>query len=504
MSTENLNEENVEPIKESIPEALEQFTSELKQEEVPVEQFNSYQRYTYFKTDKEVSKAIYSFKLPSVPLTVLNKKLSDQQNLDIDEKDVKYKEWKEATEEALEYYTPFSLYQNCFTDKTRSFKQGVEKDDQLKSISDFKFKKTEGEIKGELALLKVSKLLGLGDVVSVPLPHSGISVTIKPPTEKDLIDFYNIIFREKAILGRATSGLTLSNFSVFVNSKVLEFIIKHVHSVNYSDINKSDLGNYIVIHDLPILAWGFAASVYPNGFNFKRSCVEDLSKCNHVLSGLVDVKKLLWVDNTAFTSVQKDIYFEDRPNKHTLEVYRKYKAEHTRVKSQSFTTGNGLKFYLRLPTLNEYFSDGLSWVNKINNAVENVILESSEKEEDAKRELLTQYVKSSSLRQYSHFIDYIEVDESVINDRETVNSVLEALSSDDSLRTDILEKLHKFIADTTIAVVGIPEYKCPNCGKEQQVDTINERFVNVIPLDTINLFFGLITLRIAKITERAI
>jgi len=62
----------------------------------------------------------------------------------------------------------------------------------------------------------------------------------------------------------------------------------------------------------------------------------------------------------------------------------------------------------------------------------------------------------------------------------------------------------KFKSDTTLALIGIPEFKCPNCGKEQNDNPINKNLVNVIPLDVINIFFTLLTLRISKILEREI
>ncbi|NYW24458.1 hypothetical protein, partial [Escherichia coli] len=72
------------------------------------------------------------------------------------------------------------------------------------------------------------------------------------------------------------------------------------------------------------------------------------------------------------------------------------------------------------------------------------------------------------------------------------------------IREELTNKILAFKSDTTIALIGIPEYKCPNCQKEQNEDPINERFSNVIPLDVMNVFFTLLVSRIAKILERSI
>lgn len=480
--------------------------SEIKEsKEELTSKYNAIESETWSTPKIDFSKFKYTFSLPSVDLKTFTTRINNFNKLGLDEKSASLKEWKKVNEEAVDYYTIGGLYQDRFSDPNSQFKQGIEtKEGTLNSITNIKFKKTDGELKGEVALLKVSKLLGLGDIMSVPLPHSGIWVTIKPPTEKDLIDFYNTLFREKIVLGRATSGLTLSNFSVYINDKLVDFIIKHIYSVNYSDIPKDELKNYILLHDLPILAWGFACTIYPNGFDYQRACVTDVEQCSYVAKAIINMTKLLWVDNSSLSEAQKIILEEYRPNKLTLENYRKYvAAEHTRVTSSTFTTKNNIKIKLKIPTINEYVTDGLGWVNKINSAIEYVIIENSKDEEEAKTELLNQYVKSSILRQYNHFIDYIEVEDSVIQDRDTINQVLEVLSSDDDIRTVILNKVFEFKSNTTLAVIGIPEYKCPVCGTEQK-DAVNNKFTNVIPLDVINLFFTLITLRIAKILEREV
>lgn len=465
--------------------------------------FNAKETEVWSTPKTDFSNFSYTFSLPSIDLKTFNTRINNFNKISIDEKSDTLKEWKKVNEEAVEYYTIGGLYQDRFTDSTSDFKQGIEtKDNNLLSISNVKFKKNDGELKGELALLKVSKLLGLGDIMSVPLPHSGIWVTIKPPTERDLIDFYNTLFREKIILGRATSGLTLSNFSVYINDKLVDFIIKHIYSVNYSDIPKNELKNYILIHDLPILAWGFACTIYPNGFDYQRACVTDIEQCSYIAKAVINMTKLLWIDNSSLSNAQKVILEEFRPNKLTLDSYRKYIAEHTRVTGSIFTTKSDIKIKLKIPTINEYVTDGLSWVNKINSAIEYVIIENKD-EEETKTELLNQYVKSSILRQYSHFIDYIEVEDNIIQDRDTINQILETLSSDDDIRTDILNKVFEFKSNTTLAIIGIPEYKCPNCGTVQK-EEINSKLTNVIPLDVMNLFFTLITLRIAKILEREI
>jgi len=446
----------------------------------------------------------YRVSLPSITIGNFTKKLNEFNSLETNEPSAKLKAWKELSEEAVNYYTVGGLYQDRFTNSKSQFQQGIEtKEGTLNSISSLKFKKNDGELKGELALLKVSKMLGLGDVINVPLPHSGIWVTIKPPTERDLIDFYNSLFREKVSLGRATYGLTLSNFSVHINNRLFDFILKHVHSVNYSDISKESLRNYVLIHDFPVLAWGFACAMFPNGYDYQRACVNNIEECSYIAKATINLIKLLWIDNPSLSEVQKVILAETRPNKLTVDSYRKFIAEHSRVTGSSFTTKSGIVFKLRVPTFNEYTTDGLNWINKINTSIETLVLEDTENEETVKTELLNQYIKSSSLRQFNHFVDYIEVEDNVINDRDTINMVLETFSADDDIRSEIMENIVKFKVNTTLAIIGIPEFKCPNCGTNQTNEE-EGRFKTIIPLDVMSIVFLVLTSKISKILEREI
>lgn len=495
--------ENTQP--EETVEAVETNPSAEKPTEATGEQIRpsvAVQSFEYNLPTHNVNN--YHLSLPSLNLSDFGNKLKQFNRVISDTSDPSLNEWKKVSEEAVDYYTPAAMYQDRLHDEKSKFVQGTPTNtEEILGISPLKFKKTDGELKGEIAVLKMSKLLGIGDVVTIPLPHSGIWVTLKPPTETALIDFYNSVFREKVMLGRATYGLTLTNFSVHINNKLCDFIINHIHSLNYGDIPKEDLKNYMLVNDFPILAWGFAAAQYPNGFEYQRACTNDLTTCSYIAKDTINLTKLLWTDTMALSEYQRVILTENRPNKHTTEVYRKYISEHVKTTNRTFSVGDNLKFSLKVPTFAEYVADGLNWVNAINSSVDSVIL-SDDISTEEKTELLNQKVKSSILRQFNGYIDWIEIEENAVTDRATINNLLQALSSEDESRTKITEEILKFKNDTVISLIGIPEYVCPKCGHSEKDTSVNERFVNVIPLDVMNLFFTLITLRISRIMERKV
>lgn len=417
-------------------------------------------------------------------------------------------EWQRATDEMSEMYMPGGMYSERLQDPTSQFRQGLlTNDGELQQFAPPKHKAKkpdDKDLRGELALLKVSRALGQGEVQIVPLPHSGINVAIKPPGERAVINFYNTVFREKIGIGRMTAGLTLTNFSTHINNRLFEFILEHVHSINYGDIPKSDLRKYLKLPDFYILATGMAAAQYPNGFEFQRPCISEDAKCDYIAKGLINLSKLYWLDNTALTEVQKKILLDARPGILTKEHYNKYQLDHTRMVTSSFTVKNeqsSFKFHMRVPTFEQHVEDGMAWINQINGAVDAIIVTDGD-EEETRTQMLQQYVKSSTLRQFSHYIDYIEIDDEPIVDRETLNKVLELLSADDVMREELFRRILKYKSDTTIAIIGIPSYKCPNCHAEQNTEPVNQGLVDVIPLDVMNLFFTLLTLRMSRILER--
>lgn len=456
---------------------------------------------------KDANLNAFTFYLPSYSLnytTQLFRKSDSTPTLKPD--DPALKEWVNRQKETTQYFTPGGMYQDLLEEEGQVFEQGVRHPDgRLRGIIPPKFKANQdGTLKGDMAVLKVSKALGLGEPVFVPLPHSGIVVTINPPTETDLIDFYGGIFREKIYLGRMTAGMTLTNMSAYINNRLFDFIVKHITAVNYADIKPSDLRNYMLIHDFPILVWGFASAMHPNGFDFSRSCSFDLTKCQHEVRGIINLLYLYWINNTALTQYQRETLYEARPNGLSLDTYRKYIGDHTRVKSQEITLSSGLIFRLKVPTFGEHIADGLAWVNAINTAIDNVIVMAAPESESDKvrQETLQQYVSASILRQFSHFVEHIETEGEIIQDRDSINKVLTLLSADDKIRPELSSKIIRFKADTTVALIGLEEYKCPSCGQPQQPEPVSEAFATVIPIDVMMTFFTLVTLRISRIMER--
>lgn len=447
----------------------------------------------------------YYFSLPSVVYPKMVKLVSEINEGALDDNDPVTQKWKEVVNESTDPYTPEGMYTDNVFKETSEYLPGIsDGKGKLNSISQIVLKEVTGDVRGEAAILMLSKKLGLGDFTRVPLAHSGLWVQLRPPLEQSILDFYNALAREKISLGRKTSGFVLSNFSVYTNQALMDFIIAHVHATNIVGLKPESLKDLILPQDFPILVWGFATAIYPNGFDYRRACINAPETCKHIEEANISLGKLYECDNTAFSEYQLQHMASYAMNSRTMEQLEKYKAEHTRIKNSHFLTKTGLRINLKTPTIKEHFEHGVKWVDHIVDSVEKIVLSDDEKATKEKDRLLSQYIRASLIRQYSHFIDSIDIDGANIKEEKSLRSALDVLSGDDSARVQILDEINKYIAETTFALICIPAFECPSCKQPQNTNPMNDRFTEVIPIDVVEVFFDLITLRINRVLERNI
>jgi hypothetical protein len=109
------------------------------------------------------------------------------------------------------------------------------------------------------------------------------------------------------------------------------------------------------------------------------------------------------------------------------------------------------------------------------------------------------------MRQYSQWVESIEFNSNIIEDKETIESTFSILSSDDNVRDEFIQEVTKYINESTISVIGIPAYDCPNCGAPQEkVEGVSTypKLVNILPLEVVQLFFALLAQKIQRIIAR--
>jgi hypothetical protein len=366
------------------------------------------------------------------------------------------------------------------------------------------YKRLTGNVKGATAVFRVLKHLGLGGVHQTPLYHSGFWVSFNPPSEASLLELNRIMLTDKIKLGRSTYGLVFSNLSVYQQERLLDFCLAHVYTCSVkSEGSTLNLKTLIKLPDLPILFWGLVCSIYSRGFVYEQACIASPSTCKQVNVEKIDPSLLFKADVSNLTPWQKlHMSFSDSKSRDISEV-KKYQEEFTRGLDENITIDvpeGPIQFTLTMPSAVEFIKAGKDWVSGIVEEVEKQL--GIDADPNEKEQHIFKYAQASSLRQYEHMVKSFKFDDKIIDDKETLADLLSKLSSDDNIRQTLIERISKYIAHNTIALIGIPDFKCPSCQKNQVDDHGYDKHTSLIPLDVIQVFLDLLTQRLERLTDR--
>lgn len=406
--------------------------------------------------------------------------------------------------EAAALFHEYRSFDKSLTRENSQWEQAIMSDVGPLALSRPNFGKSNNpNLTGEKAILKMSSIMNLGQLMSVPLWHSGIWIKLKAPSDAALLALENRIAEEKVMLGRQTNGFIFSNSSAYIYDYLINLILSCVYDVTYVKQTTEDLKKIIKISDIPTLVWGFLCTIYPNGYPIAQPCINNIGNCNHIEHEMVSISKLMWVDKSALTPAQIK-HMSKRDAKVTEEEIKKYQDDLQLSGDKLVEISDKLSFLLSVPTIQEYIDSGYKWVEGIERMVAGSFAAS--KQGDERNEYILAMSKTMALRQYAHWIKEIRLQDDptdpdgveYIKDRDTLEEAMDTLSKDVDLGETILIKITEYIDSTTMSVVGIPRYLCPACNTDQGKFLPDDRYI--IPLDIIRIFFTLQSQRLLKVT----
>jgi hypothetical protein len=403
-------------------------------------------------------------------------------------------EWAQAIKDGIDNLVAGNALLKSLSKETSNWMQSVEIEGVRLAAGAPKIsgEGENGKLSGDAAMFQVLGALGLGSIVQIPLWHSGIWVSIKAPTDSDLLLLDQRLADEKIALGNMTSGLVYSNTSVYMVNHLVNFALDHIYDASLKDTRPENLKKIIRATDIPILLWGLACAIYPNGYPYRRPCIASPTECQHVEEAMLYLPRLCWTDREALTHAQKK-HMVNRRAKHTNEHVMLYQSDLKYGKKKTVEFTPKLKMILRVPSIEEYITSGYSWIESIVNMIEENF-GSTAKGEDRERRIMAQG-NVTMLRQFAHWVDKILVtlpsgDENYIDSRDTIDRILTTLTGQDELRDKFFEEVGNYIDYSTISMIGIPRYSCPSCGKPQG-DESDSSHRYIIPVDVTNVFFTL-------------
>ena len=417
--------------------------------------------------------------------------------------------WRNVLETGIELTMADSQFNPQLEDEGRSFQQAIRtkggENDKVTALAGGhpRFSSLPNQVLvGEAAVLRAMAHAKLGTIFQVPLWHTGIWVTLKAPSESSILEFFRIQTADKIDIGRQTGGYVFANESTYTTDRMVSFVLQHLYDTTYSD--RENLKTIILAHDAYSLIWGFANVIWNNGFQYRRACVNDPEKCNHVVEERISLSKILWVDSSNLTPWQISHMSNRRTNSMTADSVKKYQSEMLVTQKRTFDISSvpesPIAVTVKVPTIADQVRIGNAWIGSIEDMLIRAL--GIDPNDDARNSFIFENSRASAMRSYEHYVESIEFGGNSVEDPETISAVLEKFSSDDYMRNTFIEQVNRYAQDASIAIVGIPVYDCPQCGKSQELKKPLPRHANIIPLNVYRTFFYLLVQKVRRIRSR--
>lgn len=344
-----------------------------------------------------------------------------------------------------------------------------------------------GTLKGREAVLQMSAMTSMGGANSFPLWGSGFTVTLRTPPLSEQVELDRLIASDRSLLGRSTRGAIFSNDSFAINRNLIRFIFDHCVSAGVE--NGTDYEKFISsirLPDMHILAAYMAHCIHSSGFPFAQPCTNDPNRCTHVAKRQVLVAKMVVVDHNMLNSNQLKII--TRPGKVSDADLKAYQDEFFYANNHIVLTDT-VKVFFSVPSVAKHIHSGARWATELEHRTETAFGTVLSEEERIKH--YTDMRIATILRNYGHWIDRIELTHGdhllLVEDEEAIEEQLSIWSENDDYVNAIVDGVEKFMNESLVSFVGIPNYECPSCGEWLVTENGEKRVIH--PIDGVSTFF---------------
>ena len=404
------------------------------------------------------------------------------------------REWVGMAQAGYRNATPRKMLTDIDTREGAMWEQSVKSERGAIQASRPKQEDSAGvSLKGEAGVLAVRQQIGLGGIIRIPLWHSGFHITLKTPTDAAILELERRLTDEKVLLGRMTNGMLFSNTSVFIASYLVDFAMQHLYATSLR--SKDNIAEKIVSHDIQHLAWGLATAIWPTGFQYVRSVLGETDAQNKVVKDKIMVGKLQWTDTSQLSKWQINHMTSVVNGSMTDDSLKKYREEFLNQTPRKVQITDKLSITLKVPTLAEHIASGQKWINGIVVMTDQVF--GMEQDLDERNKFIYEQGQATYMRQYAHWIEAIELSNgAIIEDPETIDATIDALSADDTIRNKFVDAVVKYIEDTTVSMIAVPTVAA---SEEQKYP----RWPRLLPIDAMATFFTLLDQKVSQIRARS-
>ena len=347
----------------------------------------------------------------------------------------------------------------------------------------------------------------IGATLGVFLPHSGIYCIIVSPTDGDLLDTLSIINTQRIETLRSSSGILMGNSNYYIHRQVMDLFLNSITNCSFRSWNREQLLEIIDERDINIIATALMASIYPDGYDYVQSCglrlevdeslpEEERAKqegeiCGHRSEFTADLIRTIFVDNKRLNEFQRNVAVS-AIHARTLEEIKDYQNQHYIGYKKAYEVAEGISFTYRAQNIKTSMEAGEKWIGEISAIVDSIITFKSDDEE--RNTMIDHRINLARIREFSHWVESIEVDGNELTDREKINALLSSLSRNAEVMRKVGETLSEFQRLSVIAITAIPRVKCPICQKTETRDLDIAK--HLIPQDAVSRLFTLVRQRV--------
>jgi len=400
------------------------------------------------------------------------------------------------------YFTPAqNQFAGALGDISKTWKQGLTspKGNLLAGVP--RYAEERGDrVSGQRAVMRIRAQTGQGTYLTIPLFHSGFWITLKAPMRFELDELFRTIEATKVNVANNSYALALGNSATYLLRPIMDLIGRQLHDISVKGVNFDWIMDNTSSLDIPWIIAHLAHMVWRRGYQYAHACINDVQSCANVITELIEIGKCALVADDHFTEYQRAHMTKREGSSMTVDEVKRYKSDFPWHVGRSVDVPcedgvSFIKFYLKDMSVSDYIAAGVRWVERLEASVSKTI--SQTEDLNIRNAHLNRAADVTGMMEYSHWVSYIDLgDGQIVDDRETIDTVLMDQSGDKKLVESFGVEVRKLIDDCTIALIAAPVTKCPLCQKEDIEN--GDLFKGTVAMDTLSTFFTLLSQEIIQ------
>lgn len=418
-------------------------------------------------------------------------------------------DWLATFIDGLRMISSNRQYQASLTREGSDWRQGLEDDGSIIRSQIPRFTRPAGQaLTGSDAVRHAVAYLGMGDVFSAAMWHSGFWVTFSPAPEIAWLELNRLLASDEVRLGRDSYGLAHSGMTALAQETIVRYITQFVYStsVKANEMPIADIPKYLSSHDVNAFIWAFVVANFPHGFNIERACIVDPTTCRHKNEETLEMTELQVVDNTVFDVAMRTHMRKRQQGSVPLQAVIDYQERVASCAPQTVEVKTGsqkvIKMTLAPPTADKAFDMAHNHVDMVVQAVQRTVTaETSVRERHMS---LNDYFTATEMCIYQHWIKSIEFNDNIVENESDIQELLGAFTKDPVLRASYLDAISAYIDKSVISVIGLSTMVCGGCGKSHTRESkLRPELQDVVPFDITHVFLLLAEFKSQVIRARA-